>query len=257
MYHDVVIGGDFESSGFPGRMMRRYKLPVELFQRHLEAMAGARSEPPSLIQGSVEQIEGPRPWVLTFDDGGSSAFAIVAECLERQGWRGHFFMVGRRINKPGFLTGGQIRDLRARGHVIGSHSYSNPDPMSSLSRDQLAQEWRRSSQMLADLLGEPVTSGSVPGGFYRRRVALAAAQVGMRAIFTSNPTDRPHLVAGCWVIGRYTMLNETAPEVAAGLVSGHVWPRLRQGLSWKTRGVAKMLGGPLYLRARRYLLERG
>ena len=41
----------------------------------------------------------------------------VADELEQMGWRGHFFITSDWIGRRGFLTAGQIRELRRRGHV--------------------------------------------------------------------------------------------------------------------------------------------
>ena len=40
--------------------------------------------------------------LLTFDDGGKSAVRI-ADLLEEQGWRGHFFITTAMIGEPGFV----------------------------------------------------------------------------------------------------------------------------------------------------------
>ena len=114
MYHDVIEKGDYDASGFPGAHARIYKLEKSTFELHLEAIKRARS---------VRRCEG---WhdhcLLTFDDGGVSALSQVAPLLERNGWRGHFFVATDWIGRPGFLTADQIRDLDRRGHLIGSHS---------------------------------------------------------------------------------------------------------------------------------------
>ena len=69
---------------------------------------------------------------FTFDDGGVSYYTVVADRLEAQGWRGHCFVSTDFIGQRGFLTAAQIRELDARGHVIGSHSASHPARFSTL-----------------------------------------------------------------------------------------------------------------------------
>lgn len=113
----------------------------------------------------------------------------VGDLLENLG-RGHFFITAGQIGKHGFINAAQLRELHERGHVIGSHSYSHPTRMSLCDDEILADEWARSVEMLSELLGEKVDTASVPGGYYSRRVAEAAAAAGIRILFNSEPTTR-------------------------------------------------------------------
>src|SRR5437867_8744422 len=127
MYHDVVPEGEDDASGFPGPGAAVYKLHRGEFEKHIAAIHAAGCV--------VESLDGlgnwgqRRPLFLTFDDGGVSAVSPIADVLEGFGWRGHFFVTTGCIGQPAFLSTEQIRDLRKRGHVIGSHSCSHPTRM--------------------------------------------------------------------------------------------------------------------------------
>ena len=41
MYHDIVAPGDDDASGFPGAAAAHYKLDVDAFARHLDALAAS------------------------------------------------------------------------------------------------------------------------------------------------------------------------------------------------------------------------
>ncbi len=245
LYHDVVPAGQDDVSGFPGAGAARYKLAPAELAAHLDA-----------IRAAVAPAPGKVPLLLTFDDGGASAYDPIAGLLEARGWRGHFFITTDCVGRPGFVTPAQLRELRDRGHVLGSHSCSHPERFSSCSREQLVDEWRRSRAVLADVLGEAVTSGSVPGGFYSRAVAEAASEAGLTLLFTSEPTTRRRTVAGCEIAGRYTVYRGMSARAAAALASGRVLPRLRQAVLWNAKKVAKAVGGRAYLRLRHVLLRR-
>jgi peptidoglycan/xylan/chitin deacetylase (PgdA/CDA1 family) len=194
--------------------------------------------------------------MLTFDDGGRSAHALIADLLEQRGWRGHFFITTNHIGAPSFVTVEQIRDLDRRGHIVGSHSCSHPARMSACSAEEVLAEWQRSAAVLADVLGKAVPVASVPGGFYSRAVAHAAAQAGFRFLFTSEPTASWHRVDGCLVLGRYSIDRGTSATIAAALASGRCLPRWRQSLLWNVKKVAKAVGGRGYAGLRRWLLTR-
>ena len=254
MYHDVVEGGDFASSGFPGEGAHVYKLRREDFERHLDAIRAATS--------AVSQIAARREWqdsppvFLTFDDGGESALHPTADLLERFGWRGHFFITTQRIGTPGFLSAAEVQELHRRGHIIGSHSVTHPSRMAALSRAEIDREWRESLARLAEIAGERVKTASVPGGYYSREVAESAAGAGTEVLFTSEPTMDIGVVDGCLVLGRYVVQRHMGPEWSAGFASGRRAERWKQTALWKAKRVAKAMGGEAYLKLRRAILER-
>ena len=256
LYHDVVSPGDFASSGFPGGDADIYKLELAEFELHLQKIADATSE---RTVGVVVDGSGkldPNAVLFTFDDGGASAVRI-ASLLEKHGWHGHFFVTTNYINKPGFLSDGQIRELHLRGHVIGSHSCSHPDRMSHCTTEQLESEWRQSAQILSAITGEKTHLASVPGGYYSARVAAAATATGISVLFNSQPTAKIDRAGGCLVLGRYSIQQGISAETAARIASGKWSPRFRQFLYWNSKTVAKRLGGAHYVTLRKFLLRKG
>ena len=251
-YHDIIDHGDPDASGFPGRDAATYKLDRSIFEAHLEAIRSIDGSRPESVMDAHKGSHTAT--LLTFDDGGSSA-PIIAELLEARGWTGHFFITTDRIGTPGFVTAAQIQDLRRQGHVVGSHSSSHPVRMAACSDDELSREWVQSTDSLASILGEPVATASVPGGYYDRRVAEAAAAAGIEVLFTSEPTTRWRWVGSCQVIGRYTLRSDSTAGYAAALVRGQFGPRVAQAVIWNAKKVAKALGGTHYLRFRSRLFR--
>jgi peptidoglycan/xylan/chitin deacetylase (PgdA/CDA1 family) len=254
MYHDVVDGSEHQSSGFPWPDAAIYKLDRGQFAAHLNTIAGAVDHYPTTAFDLPSYPAEGTPLMLTFDDGGASAYTSIANGLEEKGWRGHFFVTTDFIDTPAFLSSDQIRDLHARGHVIGTHSCSHPTRMSHCGWDQMRREWSESVARLSDILSERVTVASVPGGHYSRKVAQAAARAGVEILFTSEPTARCHFVDRCLVLGRYTIHQGTPPALAAAIASGRLAPRLRQLLFWNAKKMTKAVGGEYYLRVRKSLL---
>lgn len=258
LFHDVVPEGRWESSGFQGAGADVYKLDCARFHGHLQAIAQSlRSKPIT----AIELLAGARPpadspVLLTFDDGGVSASLHIAGMLDEFGWKAHFLVTAGRIGTPGFLDAAQIRDLHRRGHVIGSHSYSHPLRMALCSTAALNDEWRRSTLVLSEILGEPIRVASVPGGYYSRQVAVAADTAGIELLFNSEPVTHLRTVAGCLVVGRFTAQRSTPPAWSAAIVAGGGQARIRQYLFWNAKKIAKILLGGLWLRARVTLLSR-
>ncbi len=254
-YHDVVTRGDPEPTGRSAPGAWRYNLERDEFARHLTAIAEARDTKP-VTAFHIPQTPGQWPLLLTFDDGGVSAYKCIADLLEQFGWRGNFFVTTNYIGTPGFVSSQQICALRRRGHLIGSHSCSHPERMSHYSSAQLIQEWAQSVKILSDILGEQVNVASVPGGYYSRRVAEAASVVGIKTLFTSEPGTGCQYVDRCLVLGRYTVYRGMAAPVAAAIATGRLAPRLKQLLFWRFKELGKRVGGESYLRIRDLIVTR-
>ncbi len=257
LYHDVVDGADWDSSGFIGPGTAKYKLSQPEFEVHLAAIAKVRNTPARTAHELANVRDETLPFLLTFDDGGESAATRIAGLLEKYGWRGHFFVTAGKIGTKGFLNTEQIRSLKKAGHVIGSHSFSHPTRMSHCSKEELTDEWTRSVKMLSDILGEPVDTASVPGGYYSNRVGETASAAGIRVLFNSEPTTAVDSVLDCLIVGRYNIFRGMPPGVSGDLVSSHSAARSRQWLYWNFKKVAKKVAGRPYLAARQLLLRKG
>ena len=219
-YHDVTDApGD---SGLQRPAATAYKLSPAAFGRHLDAIASA-SLRPELVTAIDPAMGGPH-LLLTFDDGGKSALYASDE-LCRRGWLGHFFIITARIGERTFLDATEIRYLRQCGHVIGSHSHTHPSFFREQTPHQMMAEWATSCDRLADLLGEPCTVGSVPGGDISPVVLASAGAAGLRYLFTSEPRLVPQSVGGCWVLGRFCPKLTTHPSRVGELAGFRGWER--------------------------------
>lgn len=289
LFHDIYVA-DPRESGFRSAAADRYKLALKDFDAQLGRLAEACPGPPMLATrdlmpyvgrgfsafakatarprrssprasdgGTPRQAghEGPpygRGFLITVDDGGLSYYTLLADRLEALGWRGHCFVSTGMIDQPGFLTAAQIRELDARGHVIGSHSVSHPPRFSACGIDQMQREWAQSRAVLEDLLGHEVCVGSVPGGYYSRTVARTAREAGLQALFTSEPTTALRDEEELLVVGRYTIRRGDDAGTARRLVCPLPWTRCVAWAAWNAKGVVKPLLGPSYMRVADWIL---
>lgn len=253
LYHDVTPAGVDDSSGFAGPEAARYKLTPDEFSAHLNRIKDSVTACP--LSNPADLANTTDAWTITFDDGGLSNATLIAGELERRGWRGWFFIATDFIDRPTFCSREQIRDLHERGHVIGSHSCSHPERISSCSTTQIFDEWSRSCEVLAKIVGKSVTAASVPGGFYSTEVARAAARAGIKVLFTSEPTVHASRVDHCRVVGRYNIYRGMHATDATLLLTSR-YRRWRQAACWSAKKAAKTVAGPVYKAVRRSLLSR-
>lgn len=239
MYHEVA--NDPTKTGFQRPGAREYTLSRRAFSSHLDEIAAGPLRPTLVTE--IDPMVPGQHLCLTFDDGGLSALQVADE-LSRRGWRGHFLICTGRIGDRTFLDASGIRQLRQGGHLVGAHSHTHPDIFRDLSRAKMLDEWRISRSMVEQIIGEPVLAASVPGGDISQTVLEAAAQVGLRYLFTSEPWLRPQNVGGCWVLGRYIVKTSLTREILAGLVRLRGWRRAQAQRAIKE--VARRALGPAY-----------
>lgn len=256
LFHDVYAS-DPSESGFRSHAADRYKLSIPAFEAQLDGLSDSGVDAPlmavELVKSDYSDIWIPDPGsrtpsLITFDDGGESYYTEAADRLEALGWRGHCFVTTDYIGQRGFLTAEQIRELDARGHVIGSHSATHPARFSALSPTEMRREWSDSRVVLEDLLGRAVTVASVPGGYFSPTVANAAAAAGLRVLFTSEPTRRVSSHDDCTLIGRFTIRRGHAPDMAKRFVLAAPWARCSAWVDWNAKAIVKPLLGPSYSR---------
>jgi hypothetical protein len=104
---------------------------------------------------------------------------------------------------------------------------------------------------LAQLLGEPCLSASVPGGDISGRVLESARSAGLRYLFTSEPWLTPRRLGECWMLGRYSVKVGTAAARVGELARFRGWTSalLRRRLKvLATRALPPLYR--LYIRAR-------
>lgn len=252
LFHDVVPRGRPDLSGFQSPDADIYKIDCVEFEQHLATIDQSILEPPTLVFDQ-KSITGPRV-LITFDDGGVSAATFIADILGARGWLGHFLITTDFIGNPGFLGPPQIRDLHSRGHIIGTHSCSHPVRMAACSTEQLDREWRESIARLQDILGSAIEVASIPGGDYGDNVVAAAAEAGIRHLFTSEPLTSVRMVKGCYIYGRFSVQQGVRPQLVKSLIRGDVWPRIRTLAFWNAKKILKKAGGSVWIEGRRRII---
>jgi hypothetical protein len=183
---------------------------------------------------------------LTFDDGYSSDWDLVFPMLHEMGAKATFFVVTDWIGKPGFLSAKQIRKLHKSGMQIGSHSCSHPNLL-ELNHNLLEGELVNSRLILEDLLGEPITSFSLPFGIGGHATINAVLNCGYTHCCTSN-----HGVLRGYSnviprnsINKYTKITNLHSIVKAGIGQQYRW--WAEDLS---KSILKKYMASMYLRIR-------
>jgi peptidoglycan/xylan/chitin deacetylase (PgdA/CDA1 family) len=122
-------------------------------------------------------VAPPRPGTLalTFDDGPNPAWTPrLLDVLAAHNAHATFFMVGRFAETESAL----VRRVAEAGHLIGNHSWSHPN-LSRTSSAHIREELTRTSETLAQILGQPVRFFRPPYGARRPFVLRTARSLGL------------------------------------------------------------------------------
>ena len=185
-----------------------YNIEKGKFEQHVDVVAQAWGDPNHRVSAEI-----------TFDDGHASDFEYAFPILAVRGVRAHFFItVGRIENEPGYMRWQQVRRLCDAGHIIGAHGWSHA-LLTHCSQTELDHELRASRETLEDKLGIPVSSMSLPGGRYNRRVLAACREAGYARVFTSMP--RLETAIQDFLVGRINISAHRSPDWICGLLQPH------------------------------------
>ncbi|RME89850.1 MAG: polysaccharide deacetylase family protein [Verrucomicrobia bacterium] len=84
-----------------------------------------------------------------------------------------------------WMSESHLKDLAARGHIVGLHSFSHPTKISRLDYDQQYAEYRKNYDHLTSVVGS-VSAMSHPCGDYNDDTLKILAALGIRIGFRSN-----------------------------------------------------------------------
>jgi len=125
---------------------------------------------------------------VTFDDGPHPLITPwILDELDRQDVKATFFLVGKQVT----LYPGLVREIKRRGHAIGSHSYAHYS-LRHLARDAREQDLVKSRLAIREACGETVRLFRPPGGYYDSLAGQVAGELGFTTVFwTANVTSFP------------------------------------------------------------------
>jgi peptidoglycan/xylan/chitin deacetylase (PgdA/CDA1 family) len=192
-----------------------YVLDCKEFEEQVALFAECRQAAPRFLQPEI-----------SFDDGHRSDYEYALPVLVARGMVAHFFItVGWTGRKSSYMGWREVRALHAVGQRVGAHGWTHT-LLTRCSAPELEKELGGARQTLEDKLGCSITSMSLPGGRYNRRVLAACQAAGYRQVFTSIP--RAEAAPPGLLIGRLNIL------------SGMSLPALRQLLLPESTALAKL-----------------
>lgn len=242
MYHAVAPG--------KGTPEWPWAVSMRRFCEQLDFLAAEGYATPTMGELVASPPKRPgRTAVITFDDGYVDNLAACEE-LKKRGMRASFFIVSGSVGRaPAWrddgrpaarlLNGDELRDMRAEGMEIGSHTVSH-SRLTDLDDGDLMREVQDSKRALEDLLGERVGSFAYPYGAWDARCADAVEAAGYAAACTTRTgwalrDNAPHRLRRLTVFNTDTVARFARKLYFASHDVG--WPDLARYALRRLRGV--------------------
>ena len=127
-----------------------------------------------------------KPIILTFDDGYSDFHDEAFPILKSHSFKAINFVISGFVGIPGFLSWGQIDEMKTSGLIyFGAHTVHHVS-LPSLSAERITQEVTESKNTLQQHLGYPINWIAYPYGKVNETVARIVQQGGYAGAFGTN-----------------------------------------------------------------------
>ncbi|MDD4922936.1 MAG: polysaccharide deacetylase family protein [Bacteroidales bacterium] len=152
-----------------------YTVSPATFSAHMKILAdsGYHSiSPAQLYDYLVYNKDLPKkPVMITFDDSRIEHIQIAAPVMEKNGFRGVFFIMTITYGKKNYMTTEQIAQLAKAGHTVGLHTWDH----TMVTKYKDTTDWQKQivtpKEKLEKIVGKPVEYFAYPNGVYDHKGA--------------------------------------------------------------------------------------
>lgn len=120
----------------------------------------------------------PKPVILTFDDGRETQYQNAFPLLKKYGVRATFYVFTNAIDRPGYLTSAQIKEMSAEGQLFGSHSVFHPRLDKMTDEAAVKKELEKSKSVLEGITGLTTRNFAHPFGLFSDLVLKTLVATG-------------------------------------------------------------------------------
>jgi peptidoglycan/xylan/chitin deacetylase (PgdA/CDA1 family) len=181
-YHRIALG-----------MKSDYEVSPATFTAHMKILAdsGYHSiSPDQLYNYLVYNKPLPvKPVMITFDDSRIEHYQIAGPVLEKNGFRGVFFIMMITLNKKNYMSADQIAQLAKNGHTVGLHSYDHVMVTKYKNADDWKKELTDPKKKLEKIINQPVDYWAYPDGIYNHQSAEELSKYFKISFSLATPRD--------------------------------------------------------------------
>jgi peptidoglycan/xylan/chitin deacetylase (PgdA/CDA1 family) len=165
---------------------RDYIVPIANFNEQIKLLADSGYHsilPDQLYDYMVYGKPLPdKPVMITFDDTRVEHFTVAASELKKYGFRGVFFIMTVSMNRPGYMSREQIKQLAAEGHIVGLHTWNHKNVKTYTDEDWKVQIEKPLND-LEQITGKPVDYFAYPFGLWNKESLEKIKGYGFKSAF--------------------------------------------------------------------------
>ncbi len=148
----------------------------------------------------------PKPVMLTFDDTDEEQFTIGAKEMQKNGFKGVFFIMTISINKPRYMSKEQLKELADNGNAVESHTWDH-HMVTKYKGDDWNIQFIKPRKTIEDITGKPALYFAYPYGLWNEAAIPELKKAGFKMAFSLSTkrdsteplyTVRRMIVPGQW-----------------------------------------------------------
>jgi peptidoglycan/xylan/chitin deacetylase (PgdA/CDA1 family) len=160
--------------------------PPQRFDAQMGALAdaGYRTITPEQLLAYLQDGTPlpPRPVLLSFDDASEGQYTHALPVLLRHGFTATYFVMTVVLDKSGWLSRDQVRDLSRQGMTIGAHTWDH-HPVTHYDEADWRIQLVEPARELGYVLDRPVRLFAYPYGVWNQAALPHVAAAGYEAAF--------------------------------------------------------------------------
>jgi peptidoglycan/xylan/chitin deacetylase (PgdA/CDA1 family) len=165
---------------------RDYIVPVGSFSEQMQSLADSGYHtilPDQLYDYLTTGTPLPsKPVMITFDDTREDQYSAALPELNKHAFKGVFFIMTVALNKPGYMSREQVKQLADSGHTVGSHTYDHKN-VKTYTSDDWVEQIQKPSQQLQTITGKPVEYFAFPFGLWNKEAIAKLKDHDFKAVF--------------------------------------------------------------------------
>lgn len=177
-----------------GKNMKTYSVSPTHFAQQMKALSDNGFHtilPEQLYEYLVHgRILPPKPILITFDDTREEQYRIGVPEMNKYGFKGVFFIMTISINRPGYMSKTQIKDLSDKGNCIGAHSWDH-NPITKYKGPDWDIQLLNPKKQLESITGKPVNYFAYPSGVWDKAGITKLKSYGYQLAFILSTNRNP------------------------------------------------------------------
>jgi peptidoglycan/xylan/chitin deacetylase (PgdA/CDA1 family) len=197
-----------------GPNMKIYSVTPENFAQQMKALHdnGFHTILPQQLYDYLTHNKSlpPKPVLITFDDTREEQYRIGASEMNKYGFKGAFFIMTISINRPGYMTKTQIKDLSDKGNCIGAHSWDH-NPVTKYKGADWDVQLLNPKKKLESITGKPVNYFAYPSGIWDKAAIPKLKSNGYQLAFilsTKSDLTEPLFTVRRLIVSGYLSADE-------------------------------------------------